>query len=190
MTLKTILLSFTLFFLSNSLIEKPLSYKNNSSENNSPLYLTPKPVGNIHMVIDKSDYELHVFDANGWYATYPVVFGNNSLGDKKMEGDKNTPEGTFSINSMRPHNKWHKFISIDYPNEASWKKFKERKSRGEIPSTARIGGSIGIHGTWPHEDYQIDRYNNWTEGCISLKNDDIDHLYNYLKVGTPLVIRK
>ena len=30
--------------------------------------------------------------------------------------------------------------------------------------SARIGGGIGIHGTWPHEDFQIDRYKNWTHG--------------------------
>ena len=107
-----------------------------------------------------------------------------------MEADRNTPEGEFHINAKRMHNKWHKFISIDYPNEESWKKFKERKNRGEIPSSARIGGGIGIHGTWPHEDYQIDRFNNWTLGCISLKNEDIDHLYAYLKIGSKLIIRK
>ena len=55
------------------------------------------PVGEIYIIIDKSDYELSVFDEQGWYATYPVVFGNNSLDDKKMEGDKKTPEGTFHI---------------------------------------------------------------------------------------------
>src|SRR5690554_4949903 len=51
----------------------------------------------VKIIVDKSDYELHVYDAEGWYATYPVVFGNNSLEDKKMEGDRNTPEGEFKI---------------------------------------------------------------------------------------------
>ena len=34
------------------------------------------PVGVIYLLIDKTDYELQVFDEEGWYATYPVVFGN------------------------------------------------------------------------------------------------------------------
>src|SRR4029079_6735500 len=55
------------------------------------------PVGLISIIVDKSDYSLSVYDDKGWYATYPVVFGNNSLQDKKMEGDKLTPEGTFHI---------------------------------------------------------------------------------------------
>lgn len=148
------------------------------------------PVGDVYIIIDKSEYELYVYDKKGWYATYPVVFGNNSLADKKMEGDKNTPEGKFRITSKRVHDKWNRFLSIDYPNKESWAKFNARKLRGEIPSTARIGGSIGIHGTWPNEDFQIDQYRNWTLGCISMKNRDVQELYSYIQVGTPVIIRK
>ena len=42
-----------------------------------------QPVGKVSIVVDKSDYELHVYDDKGWFATYPVVFGNSSLSDKK-----------------------------------------------------------------------------------------------------------
>ena len=38
------------------------------------------PVGVVYILVDKTDYELQVFDEEGWYATYPVVFGNKSLG--------------------------------------------------------------------------------------------------------------
>ena len=148
------------------------------------------PIGAVYIVIDKSDYELNVYDDKGWYATYPVVFGNNSLDDKKMEGDRKTPEGTFHILSKRVHDKWDRFMSLDYPNKDSYEKFQSRKKRGEIPSSARIGGDIGIHGTWPHDDYIIDRYKNWTMGCISMKNIDVEDLYTYVKVGTRVEIRK
>jgi len=148
------------------------------------------PIGAISIVIDKSDYELNVYDEKGWYATYPVVFGNSSLSDKKMEGDKNTPEGTFHILNKRIHEKWCRFLSLDYPNQESREKFNLRKQRGEIPANARIGGGIGIHGTWPHEDFIIDRYKNWTMGCISMKNDDVKELYNFAGPGTKVIIRK
>ena len=46
------------------------------------------PVGKVSIIIDKSDYELSVYDDKGWYATYPVVFGGKDLGDKRMEGDR------------------------------------------------------------------------------------------------------
>lgn len=148
------------------------------------------PRGQVYLVIDKSDYELSVYDEDGWYATYPVVFGNKTLNDKKMEGDRNTPEGSFSITTKRIHDKWYRFMAIDYPTKESWEKFKKRKARGEIPKNATIGGGIGIHGTWPNEDYQIDRYNNWTLGCISMKNKDVEELYAYLPVGAKVIIRR
>ena len=152
--------------------------------------LSPKPVAPMYIVIDKRKYELSVYDAQGWFATYPVVFGNNSLDDKKMEGDRKTPEGNFKINSKRVHEKWDRFMGLDYPNSESLAKFNIRKQRGEIPSWASPGGSIGIHGTWPNEDYVVDRYENWTAGCISLKRRDVEDLYSYVPVGTPVTIRK
>jgi murein L,D-transpeptidase YafK len=148
------------------------------------------PIGTISIVIDKSDYELSIYDDKGWYATYPVVFGNNSLSDKKMEGDRNTPEGSFRIVHKRVHEKWCRFMSIDYPTQESREKFNLRKKRGEIPAHARIGGSIGIHGTWPHEDFVIDRYKNWTEGCISMKNEDVKEIYAFTRPGARVTIRK
>ena len=148
------------------------------------------PVGNVSITIDKSDYELSVYDEKGWYATYPVVFGNNSLADKKVAGDKNTPEGSFRIASKRVHDKWDRFLAIDYPTPDSWDKFRKRKQNGEIPQNANIGGGIGIHGTWPHEDFVIDKYKNWTLGCISMKCSDVEELYNYTPVGTKVTIRK
>ena len=148
------------------------------------------PVGKVSIVIDKSDYELSVFDDKGWYATYPVVFGNNSLSDKKMEGDKNTPEGTFRIIAKRVHEKWCRFLTLDYPTKDDREKFNKRKEKGEIPSNASIGGGIGIHGVWPHEDFVIDRYKNWTLGCISMKNDDVTEIYGFTEAGTKVTIRK
>src|SRR5579863_5579647 len=48
-----------------------------------------------YIVISKKDYELKVYDDQGWFATYPCVFGSDDLRDKYMEGDKRTPDGKF-----------------------------------------------------------------------------------------------
>ena len=148
------------------------------------------PVGDISIIIDKSDYELSVYDEKGWYATYPVVFGSNGLDDKRMEGDKKTPEGSFRIISKRVHEKWYRFMALDYPTKESVEKFNLRKQKGEIPTSASIGGAIGIHGTWPNEDFIIDRFKNWTLGCVSMKKDDVLEIYGYTPIGTSVTIRK
>lgn len=142
------------------------------------------------ILIDKSDYSLYVFEDDEWLITYPVVFGNKDQGDKMMEGDRKTPEGTFKISSKRVHDKWSRFLLIDYPNDESKKKFNERKEKGEIPKDAKIGGAIGIHGTWPKEDFAVDNFQNWTLGCISMKNEHVKQLYTKISSGTKVTIRK
>lgn len=148
------------------------------------------PKGTYLLLVEKSKYELSVYDDEGWQATYPVVFGNKDQGDKMQEGDRKTPEGNFTIISKKIHNKWDRFMLLDYPTKESYEKFNQRKAKGVIPQNATIGGGIGIHGTWPREGYAIDRYDNWTQGCISMKNEDVEELYAMIPVGTKIQIRK
>ena len=110
-----------------------------------------------------------MYDEQGWYATYPCVFGSNDLRDKFMEGDKRTPEGQFKIMLKKNHSKWSFELLLDYPDQNSYKKFNERKAKGIIPGNARIGGGIAIHATRPQEEWTVDYYQNWTDGCVSLK---------------------
>ena len=143
------------------------------------------------VLVIKNNYEMVLYDSSGErIVTYPVVFGNKDLGDKMMQGDRKTPEGIFHITCKRKHEKWSAFLNIDYPTAESYQKFNERKVKGLIPPNAEIGGGIGIHGTWPHEDYAIDQYQNWTEGCISTKNMYIQEIFAMLPVGTRVEIRR
>lgn len=166
------------------------SFKNIQKSSRGRTIRKANPVGTVYLIVDKSEYSLHVYDDEGWYATYPVVFGNKDLGDKLMEGDKKTPEGTFKVINKRNHEKWHKMFMLDYPNKESWLKFNQRKANGVIPKSAKIGGGIAIHGTWPNDNIVVDGYTNWTQGCISLKNDDLDELGSFLPVGTKVMIRR
>lgn len=147
------------------------------------------PLNDYYVIVSKSEYTLFLYDKNNeWLASYPVVFGNNDLGDKMYEGDRKTPEGTFHIIAKKPHQKWDKFMALDYPTQESILKFNSRKANGEIPPSAKIGGAIGIHGTWPREDFAVDNQQNWTQGCVSTKNEYVRELYDMLPVGTRVVI--
>lgn len=150
----------------------------------------PATTGSYYIIVKKHSYELQVYDAQGWLVTYPVVFGKKDLKDKMVEGDRETPEGDFTIASKRVHEKWCRILMLDYPNEESYRKFNQRKQQGLIPANARIGGGVGIHGTWPREDFAVDRYDNWTQGCISMKNEDVKELFNMIPVGTKISIQK
>lgn len=173
-----------------SIVKRKKKAKTSSNTARPPAKKQVSESKQYSVVIDKSDYELQVFDNEGWYATYPVVFGNKSQDDKKMQGDRLTPEGTFHITAKRSPYKWGCILSLDYPNAESLAKFRQRKSRGEIPANASPGDGIAIHGTWPGSDWVVDNYVNWTEGCISLKNTDIEELFEMLPVGTQVTIRR
>lgn len=104
------------------------------------------------------------------------------------EGDGCTPEGVFELIDLYPHAKWSKFMWIGYPNNDSWKKFEANKAAGLIAESDKIGGEIGIHGVPEGMDALIDVGKNWTLGCISLKNSDVDEIYGVSKKGTKVVI--
>lgn len=157
---------------------------------NTSFFIKAKSKTAYYIVIDKSDYELNVYDTQGWLVAYPVVFGNNNQGDKLVQGDRKTPEGTFTIVSKRIHNKWCRYLGLDYPTVDDINKFNQRKQQGVIPAYAKLGAGIGIHGTWPHEENAVDEYQNWTEGCISLKNEHVKQLFNMVSIGTKVTIQK
>ena len=58
------------------------------------------------------------------------------------------------------------------------------------PQNTALGGYIGIHGLGETnvEKLRIHATQNWTEGCIALKNQEIDELRHYVSIGTPVSI--
>lgn len=72
---------------------------------------------------------------------------------------------------------------FDYPNEESRRLHEQAKNTGFIPKEARIGGAVGIHGIWKNGDNVIDLKHNWTDGCVSLKNKDVDELSTLIIPG-------
>lgn len=149
-----------------------------------------KPIGQVRIVIDKSDYLLRLYDEKGLFARYPVVFGAEPKLDKMVQGDRRTPEGSFSIVAIKKHKKWKMMMMLDYPNPEVLEKFERRKKKGLVEEAANPGNGIAIHGVWPNDDYLIDQFKNWTDGCISLKNEQLLDLARFVKVGTKVEIIK
>lgn len=119
---------------------------------------------------------------------YIAVFGPNPMLDKQMEGDRCTPEGCFKILTKNPGSKYDKFMLLNYPNDSSYAHFNKAKAEGRIPANAAIGGSVGIHGIWPGGDDMIEMGVGWTDGCIALRNKDIEELFSIIDVGTKVTI--
>ncbi len=142
----------------------------------------------IAIVVEKSKYKLTVYYQKKPIKSYAIVLGGNPKDDKLREGDKRTPEGIFHVKNLYYHSEWSKFILLDYPTQDSWRKFSQAKARGEVKAYDGIGGEIGVHGVEKGQDWLIDRKINWTLGCISLKNKDVDEIYPLLQRGTTIEI--
>lgn len=135
------------------------------------------------IVVDKLDRKLHVYQTGRRALTFDVELGSGALARKLHQGDRATPEGRYTIREVRGPRatKYYRALLLDYPNEEDEARFLAAKSRGAIPSRARIGGLIEIHG-------QGGQGSDWTEGCVALADDDMDRLVRLVRVGTPVTI--
>jgi murein L,D-transpeptidase YafK len=140
------------------------------------------------IVIHKLSRKLTCYRGLTPLKTYPVVLGNDPRNDKLCQGDTCTPEGVYRVRAKYPHPKWDSFIWLDYPNTQNWLKFGRAKKAGRIPPEADIGGQVGIHGT--EDPYRNISGENWTKGCISLLNKDLDEIYPLVNDKTLIVITK
>lgn len=144
----------------------------------------------VRLVVDKGKHCLMVYYRKRMIRAYKATFGPNPMQNKIMEGDRCTPEGEFKITNVNPKSKFNKFMLLSYPNDSARARFNKLKAAGIIPSSARIGGDIGIHGIWPGGDDMIELGVGWTDGCVALKNKDIEELSSMVGVGTKVVIVK
>ena len=122
--------------------------------------------------------------------TYPAVFGR-APGRKTHEGDKRTPLGLYMIVDKDHHRRWSRFMRIDYPNAGDRLQYQKNLKTGKIPKRqngyAGPGGAIGIHGT-DNEAFNRAKI-NWTLGCISMLNKDVNELYRLVPIGTLVYIK-
>lgn len=135
------------------------------------------------IIIDKYSRKCLVYFGGVKKYEYNVELGKNWVGDKRVKGDKATPEGMYRITRKFGNNKtkYHKALLIDYPNETDREEFKQEIARGTLPRTAKIGSLIEIHGDGG-------RGVDWTEGCIALTNSEIDAVFKIATEGTPVTI--
>ncbi|MBL8027715.1 MAG: L,D-transpeptidase [Fibrobacteres bacterium] len=139
-----------------------------------------KKRGGAAIVVDKMAKRCRLYVGGKLKADFNAELGSNWMGDKRLRGDRATPEGQYHITMKKGarQSKYYKALLINYPNEADRKEFKASGRKGSI---GQLGGLIEIHG-------HGGKGANWTEGCVALQNNDIDRLFGMVAVGTPVVI--
>jgi murein L,D-transpeptidase YafK len=136
-----------------------------------------------HMVINKKDRELLVFNKNNkLLKKYKVALGFKPNGKKEIQGDGKTPEGIYYINDKNPKSIAHKNLGISYPNAEDIK--------NSLLIGKATGGDIKIHGLMNNLWFigKLHRQFDWTNGCIAVSNSEIDELYKNVPIGTKIII--
>jgi len=136
------------------------------------------------VLVDKSDAKLYLLRDNRVIAEYSVSFGAHPEGHKQREGDERTPDGHYTLDFKNADSAFYKAIHISYPNDADRRAAAER---GVDP-----GGDIMIHGqrNWLGWLSFITQRFNWTDGCIAVRNSDMDEIWQLVPVNTPIEIRE
>lgn len=106
----------------------------------------------------KSESELEVWkESNGsfvLFATYPICHWSGSVGPKLRDGDKQAPEGFYTVSrkQLRHVGRWPKSLYLNYPNIFD-------------QSLARTGSLILIHGGCT------------SVGCFAMTNPVMDEIH-------------
>lgn len=135
------------------------------------------------IVVDKFAKKCFIYLNGNIKHEFDVELGLNWVGDKRQRGDMATPEGMYKVTRKfdRGRTKYYKALLIDYPNAEDKLEFKNEVAAGTLDPDAKIGGMIEIHGNGG-------RGIDWTEGCISVTDNEMDTIFRIASVGTPVTI--
>ena len=136
----------------SDLLERELKKMNLQMSNFHLLFIAYKHEKELELWVkhkDKQRYEKMII--------YPICATSGNLGPKKMQGDRQIPEGFYHINRFNPKSQYYLSLGLNYPNQAD----KTRSSAKDL------GGDIFIHGDCV------------TIGCMPMTDDKIKEIYLY-----------
>jgi len=130
------------------------------------------------IIISKQEMQLRLIDFKGKeLLKVPIAVGLNP-GNKKKKGDMKTPEGVFSVSEVKDASRWkHDFNDGKGEIEGAYGNYFIR-----LRTPGHQG--IGIHGT--HDSESVGT--RATEGCIRLKNEDMEKLIAYISLNMAVII--
>jgi nucleoid-associated protein YgaU len=127
--------------------------------------------GKADILVSKQDFTLTLFVGGRFVKQYRVGLGK----------ENRTPVGTFEINNPLQKPDW-------YPPEGGIIKFGDKRN---LLGTRWLGfkdkpgvTGFGIHGTWEPETVGTMASN----GCIRMRNEDVEELFDFVLPGSRVVI--
>jgi murein L,D-transpeptidase YafK len=115
----------------------------------------------VFVRIFKRDFELELWMQRDGrfhkFQTYPICRWSGLLGPKIAQGDKQAPEGFYTVDSkaLNPNSRWHRSFNLGFPNAFD-------------QSLGRTGSFIMVHGGCG------------SVGCYAMTNPAIDELWQII----------
>ena len=160
-------------------------------------------ISNVWIRVSKKEQTLYLYRGPRLMAKYATDLGYNFFADKERRGSAaepdhwRTPNGEFFVVRKNPQSEFYRAFVLNYPNgedaergrraglitDSQYEAIIRAERFAEVPPmNTELGGFIEIHGDG------TGRRSNWTYGCIAVRNDEIDLLWNFVEVGTPVLI--
>lgn len=131
-----------------------------------------QPVGDVKLVVDLSDRRVFVYHQQKQIASYPIAIGKDGW---------ETPKGDFQVEHKRLNPEWTHPLTGEVmppgpknPLGSRWIGFWSDET-----------SEIGFHGT--NEEELIGMA--VSHGCLRMRNQDVEALYEQVEPGTPVVVR-
>lgn len=166
-------------------------------------YVPVSTVSNIWIRVSKANKTLYVYRGTDLLRKFRADFGTNPFSDKERRGSGwepdhwRTPSGTFFVVRKNSNSQFYKALVLNYPtaedanrglrqrliSESQHKAIVQAQENFESPPmNTPLGGLIEIHGRGTGAG------SNWTQGCVAVRDADIDELWRWAQVGTPVLI--
>jgi murein L,D-transpeptidase YafK len=134
------------------------------------------------VVIYKAERLLQLRSKGRVVRSFKVALGGEPEGHKLREGDGKTPEGVYTLDWRNANSQFYRSMHISYPRDDD---LEAARRRGLSP-----GGLIMIHGL-PNGRRSKEMghpFNDWTNGCVAVTNDEMDEIWSLVEDGTTIII--
>lgn len=162
-------------------------------------------IEDYEILIKRSEKRLIIQKDGEVLRSFHVALGSGGSKPKLKSGDRLTPLGKYHIVQVRDSDRFHLFIQLDYPSvrdainalkeerisKAQYRKILDAHIFGNLPpQNTPLGGAIGIHGIGVEtkDKLEIHEIADWTQGCIALRNNEVEQLTQYISKGTQVTI--
>ena len=128
---------------------------------------------NINLLLVLKKRKLYVYQNNILQASYPVAIGKQGW---------ETPTGKFTVINMVENPAWEN--PLNSSKEVILPGLENPLGERWIGFWTDGKDEIGFHGTYKRDSVG----KAVSHGCVRMYNEDVKKLYNFVKIGTPVIV--